>query len=246
MNALILAAGFGTRLKPWTDKHPKALVPVGGIPMLKRVIMRLKEEGFDNIAVNTHHFSDQIKDYLKNNDFGINIEISDETDGILDTGGGLLKASELFDNNQPILVHNVDILSDAPLSRLLALHAKAGHEVSLITSDRDSSRKLVFDDNGMLKGWHNIKSNEYKPAGFKSQSKYHESGFSGIYIVSPETINCLRDFSYDIESKAFPIMDFFLSKMHKIKIGEIKLDKLNLIDIGKPETLSQANAIFGL
>ena len=242
--AMILAAGFGTRLKPWTDSHPKALVPVGGIPMLKRVINKLISQGFDEIVINTHHFSDQVKNYLHNEKFDAVIKISDESDKILDTGGGVLKASEKFSPGGSILIHNVDILSDAPLNDILNMHEQSGRDVTLVTSRRVSSRKLIFDHRGNLKGWHNLKSGEYRPARFLPDPSYDESAFSGIYVVNENALKHLKKYSDEIDKKDFPVMDFFLANLNKIKIGEIKLQKLNLIDIGKPDTLRQADAMF--
>ena len=151
MRAMILAAGLGTRLKPWTLEHPKALVPVDGIPMLERVILKLKSQGFDEIVVNVHHFAGQITDFLDSKDFGIKISISDERGGLLDTGGGLVHARHLLEG-EPFLVHNVDILSNADLSALMHFHESEGNDVTLLTSDRKSSRKLLFDEDGSLKG----------------------------------------------------------------------------------------------
>lgn len=245
MNAFILAAGLGTRLKPWTLSHPKALVPVGGIPMLERVILNLREEGFDKIVINVHHFSAQILDFLSNKQWGVQIAVSDESKKLLDTGGGLLKASELFtDPDNPVLIHNVDILSDAHLKEIMRIHKESQNDISLITSTRNSTRRLVFDSCGCLKGWHNLSSGEFLPAGFSMAPDFHETAFSGIYIVEPKVFSSLRDFSTKISSDKFPIMDFFLSKTENINIGEIRLESLNLIDIGKPETLLEADKLF--
>ncbi|MDE6006839.1 MAG: NTP transferase domain-containing protein [Muribaculaceae bacterium] len=245
MKAFILAAGLGTRLKPWTDSHPKALVPVGGIPMLERVILRLRDNGFNDIVVNVHHFSDQIISFLANNDFGVTVRLSDESDRLLDTGGGLLKASELFGNDQgPVFVHNVDILSDAPLNDLMRQHKESGRDISLVTSPRDSSRKLIFGPDGTLEGWHNLITEEYRPAGIKPSPDSHESAFSGIYIMERNAISALGHFAEVSRIDKFPIMDFFLSAPPDINIGEIRLEALNLIDIGKPETLLKAESLF--
>ncbi|MDE6382409.1 MAG: NTP transferase domain-containing protein, partial [Muribaculaceae bacterium] len=120
MKAFILAAGLGTRLRPWTLEHPKALVPVGGVPMLERVILRMRDQGFDDITVNVHHFADQIVDFLNARDFGVAVHISDERERLLDTGGAILHASRfLAADPAPFLVHNVDILSDAPHASLM-------------------------------------------------------------------------------------------------------------------------------
>lgn len=245
MKAFILAAGLGTRLKPWTLTHPKALVPVGGIPMLERVICRLRDEGFDDITVNVHHFADQIITFLKENDFGVNITVSDETERLLDTGGALVAASEsLAKDDAPFLVHNVDILSDAPLGELMRLHVGSDRDISLLTSPRESSRKLLFDADGSLAGWHNLATGEFRPEGFVPRGDMAMHAFSGIYMVTPSVIRDLRKYSESIGSSKFPIMDYLLANPYKNNIGEIELESLNLIDIGKPETLSRAERIF--
>lgn len=245
MKAMILAAGFGTRLKPWTDFHPKALAKVGGVPMLKRVIDRLISEGYTEIAINMHHFAGQIKNYVRNNNFIVDIKLSDESDKILDTGGGVLKAaSDIFNYEEPFLVHNVDILSDAPLSQIMHLHKISGNDISLVTSNRDSNRKLVFDQNDMLCGWHDVMSDRFRPEGFVKQCDMHESAFSGIYVIGPKAFKFLKLYSLEIESEVFPIMDYFLWALNNINIGEIKFSNLNLIDIGKPETLDMADSLF--
>ena len=253
MNALILAAGFGTRLKPWTSEHPKALVPVGGEPMLKRVISRLVENGFDNIAVNIHHFGSQIIDFLDKEEFDANIIISDERAKILDTGGGLLAASRiLFKNNrESILVHNVDILSNADLKSLMEFHVREGNDITLLTSGRESSRKLAFTSEGELTGWHNLVSGELRPEKYvrlkerKETGNIEEHSFSGIYVVGERAVDSLCRYAETIGSDAFPIMDFFLHECKKeksrLKIREKYSSDLDLIDIGKPETLDAAN-----
>ena len=245
MKAFVLAAGLGTRLKPWTLSHPKALVPVGGIPMLGRVLTRLKDEGFVEVVGNVDLFSGQIVDFLLAHDFGLRVRVSDESGRLLDTGGGLLQAAKmLVDSGAPFLVHNVDILSDAPLAELMKIHRESGRDISLVTSGRESTRKLVFDTDGNLRGWHNLTTGEYKPEGFHPAPGDHEAAFSGIYIVGPSVKGQLAAYSGRIGDDRFPVMDFFLDAAKKNNIGEIKLDKLNLIDIGKPDTLRQAEGLF--
>lgn len=248
MKAMILAAGLGTRLRPWTLSHPKALVPVGGIPMLERVIGSLKSQGFDEIVVNIHHFGDQIIDFLTKKDFGIKIKVSDERGELLDTGGGILAAGEiLFSNdNTPFLVHNVDILSNADLEGLMKHHELTGNDVTLLTSDRESSRRLIFNDAGKLIGWHNLLSGEYRPEGFHPSVSNHDSAFSGIYVVGKKGWERIKEYSEKIGSPSFPIMDFFLSACGEGGIGEYKASDLHLIDIGKPASLKQADLEFYL
>ena len=192
MKAFILAAGLGTRLRPWTLEHPKALVPVGGMPMLERVILRMRDQGFDDITVNVHHFAGQIVDFLNTRDFGVSIHVSDERERLLDTGGAILHASRfLAADPAPFLVHNVDILSDAPLASLMQKHIGSGRDISLVTSERKSSRRLLFDADGTLAGWHSLATDEYRPEGFcrHAEDGLAENAFSGIYVVSANAVD---------------------------------------------------------
>lgn len=243
MKAMILAAGLGTRLKPWTLEHPKALVPVDGVSMLERVINKLKGEGFNDITVNVHHFSDQIIDFLRDNDFGITINISDETGRLLDTGGGILNASEYF-GNESVLVHNVDILSNTDLRGLMDTHGSESNDITLLTSNRDSSRKLIFDKDGKLCGWHNLNSGEYKPVNYVPKDGDVEEAFSGIYVIGPRAVEAMRRYSLENGSEAFPIMDFFLSFPPELKIGRVKVIDPVILDIGKPDALAIAPALL--
>ncbi len=242
MKAMILAAGLGTRLKPWTLEHPKAHVPVDGVPMLERVILKLKSQGFDEIVVNVHHFADQIIDFLAAHDFGVTVNVSDESPCLLDTGGGILHAGEYL-AGEPFLVHNVDILSDADLAGLMHSHLSQGDDVTLLTSGRESSRKLLFNDDGELRGWHNLSSGEYRPAGCENGVDLKEEAFSGIYVMSPSGLVALRSYSETTGRNVFPIMDFLLTLPDKIKIRRNYSADLKLIDIGKPDTLRQASGL---
>lgn len=243
MKAMLLAAGLGTRLRPWTLHHPKALVPVEGIPMLRRVMDKLISEGFDDLTVNVHHFASQIVDYLNENQFPAGIHISDESDSLLDTGGGILHASSTLGvDSEPFLVHNVDILSDADLSALMSAHKKSGAEITLLVSERESSRKLLFAPNGRLRGWHSS-SGEYRPLGFIPSDEDTAYAFSGIYVMNPSVFKAMKS-CYGKE--AFPIMDFFLSAAQDVDIRMYKADSLHLIDIGKPATLADAPRLLSM
>lgn len=240
MKAMILCAGLGTRLKPWTESHPKALVPVGRIPMLKRVYNRLSEQGFDEITVNVHHFADQIIEFLDNDEvMKGKVTVSDELEALLDTGGGILHAEKILGADpRPFLVHNVDILSNADLQSLMTEHIKSGRHITLLVSDRKSDRKLVFDQKMRLKGWLNLKTNQVKPAGLEVSETDTLMSFSGIYIMSPEVFELMKESGFE---GTFPIMDFFLSGIPQLRIGGEVQDGLDIIDIGKPDTLYRAN-----
>lgn len=241
MKAMILAAGLGTRLKPWTESHPKALVPVGGVPMLERVIVRLKEQGFTDMVVNIHHFGEQIIDFLASHEFGVNLEISDERGLLLDTGGALVKARSLLNGSEPVLIHNVDILSNADLGSVMTEHSAAGAGATLLVSDRDSSRKLVFDADLELSGWRNLNTGDIKVRRAIGGASGKEYAFSGIHVVSPSIIDEMAALYGD---KPFPVMDFYLNPDIKTSIKGFMEDGLELIDIGKPGTLARANSLF--
>lgn len=239
MKAMILAAGLGTRLRPWTLEHPKALVPVAGIPMLERVILKLRSNGFEEIVINVHHFADQIKSFLCKNDFGVKVTISDESDALLDTGGGIVNALPCLGGG-PVLVHNVDILSNADLAGLMLEHMTAGNDVTLLTSGRDSSRRLLFDEQGCLRGWHNLTTGEYRPEGGGHYDFCVQEAFSGIYVLSQSALNAMGAYAKEKNLNSFPIMDFFLTLPKDLKIRRVLVPALRLIDIGKPETLACA------
>ena len=242
MKAMILAAGLGTRLKPITDKIPKALVEVNGVPMLERVILNLKSRGFNRIVVNVHHFADQIKDFLYSRDYVIDIKISDETDKLLDTGGGIIRAYNLLfnDDASPVLIHNVDILSNADFQKLMNTNKGKGNADTLLVSDRESSRKLIFDREMKLLGWHNLKDNAYRWVG-PQENREKELAFSGIYVMTREGVDEMRRI---MGEGKYSVMDYFLNPEREIPIFGYEQKGLQLIDIGKPATLSQAREIF--
>ena len=236
MKAMIFAAGLGTRLKPLTDHMPKALVPVAGKPMLEHVIQKLIAFGCDEIVINVHHFADQIIDFVKEkNNFGITIHISDETDMLLDTGGGIKKAASFF--HEPFLIHNVDILSNVDLKSLYEYHLTNGNDATLLVSPRKTVRYLLFDERNRLCGWVNKDTLQTKPEGFIYQPEVQkEYAFSGIHIVSPTLFNYMSEHW----TGKFPIMDFYLQTCQEAQLGGYAKEDLQLIDIGKPETLAVA------
>jgi NDP-sugar pyrophosphorylase family protein len=222
--AMIFAAGLGTRLKPLTDTMPKALVRVGGQPLLWHVVQKLKGAGYERIVVNVHHFAQQIVDYLQENDnFGLDIRISDETEQLLETGGGIKKALPLFDPTEPILIHNVDILSNLDLT---ALPTDAP---LLVVSQRQTKRYLQFDETMRLVGWKNIETGEVKG---------HEGtplAFSGIHMFHPSLAPLLAEWP-----ERFPIMDFYLKVCADNMIQGYEAKDLRLLDVGKLDTLEAA------
>ena len=233
---MIFAAGLGTRLKPLTDHMPKALVPVAGKPMLEHVIGKLKAAGFDEVVINVHHFADQIIDFLKEKDnFGIRIWISDESEELLDTGGGIKKAAPYFD--EPFLVHNADILSNIDLKAMYNYHLTSSNDATLLVSPRKTVRNLLFDEGNRLQGWVNKDTMQTKPEGFVYHPEVQkEYAFGGIHVISPT----LFKYMGDGWTGKFSIMDFYLRTCHEAQLGGYVKEDLQLIDIGKPDTLAKA------
>ena len=222
---MIFAAGLGTRLKPLTDTMPKALVRVGGQPLLWHVVMKLKAAGYERIVINVHHFAQQIVDYIDaNHSFGLDIRISDESSQLLETGGGIKKALPLFDPAEPILIHNVDILSN------LDLNALPTDASLLVVSQRTTKRYLMFDEDMRLRGWTNIETGEVK--GEKADKLL---AFSGIHVFHPSLAPLLDEWP-----ERFPIMDFYLKACADHLIRGYEASDLRLLDVGKLDTLDKA------
>ncbi|SEG16719.1 Nucleotidyl transferase [Halpernia humi] len=236
MKALIFAAGKGTRLKPFTDSHPKALVEVNGVPLLERNIKYLKSFGINDFVINVHHFGNQIVDFLKINDnFGANISISEEKEELLETGGGLLFAQKYLENEENFLIMNADILTDLALDEFISDHLNNKNFVTLAVSDRKSSRKLLFNEAQILRGWLNVDSGEQKLAEFNKAFK--PMAFSGIHCVNSSIFNKIK------RRGKFSIMEEYLDLM-KTEIIKGLFHQANLIDVGKPESVKQAEKLF--
>lgn len=233
---MLFAAGLGTRLKPFTENHPKALAPVNGKPLLQRNIEYLKSYGVTEIVVNVFHFADQIIDFLnEHNNFGITIHISDERPEVLETGGGLVYAKHFFEDD--FLVMNVDILTDLNITEFIKAHQKFNAIVSLAVSDRDSSRKLLFDENNQLQGWRNLSTNEEILATNNSEN-LRELAFSGIHIIQPKLFN-----SINFKGK-FSIMKVYMELMKTDTILGFDHSGGILIDVGRPSSVLEAENIF--
>ena len=236
MKALIFAAGLGTRLKPLTDTMPKALVPIDGKPLLEHVILKLKAAGFNQLIINVHHFPDQIIEFLKSkNNFDLRIEISDERDKLLDTGGGVKKAKWFFDDGKPFLVHNVDILSNIDLQSLYQQHLETSPLATLVVSERDTFRYFLFDEEARLKGWINEKTGEVRPDHLTHTELYNKLAFSGIQVLSPDVYKLMDHFP-----DHFSIVDFYLRNAAQQKIKAYVPHALKMIDVGKLNVLTEA------
>lgn len=236
MKALIFAAGKGTRLKPFTDKHPKALAKVNGVPLLERNIRYLQGFGINDFVVNVHHFGDQIIDFLRSKEhFGASIEISDEREELLETGGGLVFARHLLDGEEDFLIMNADILTDLNIRDFIDYHRSKRDCATLAVSDRPSSRKLLFNEDMVLRGWLNTTTGEQRLAEFNKGFK--PLAFSGIHCVSPQIFNKIK------RTGKFSIMEEYLDLMQDEKIYGYRHDAV-IVDVGRPESVLEAEKIF--
>ena len=232
MQAMIFAAGKGTRLKPLTDVIPKALVPVDDVPLIQRVMQKIVDSGATRVVVNIHHHARQLENYLSLLQMkfpSVEILISDESGNLLDTGGGIKHARELFSEAPPtpVLIHNCDILSNVNLADFYASHQG---DATLLVSQRETQRYLCFDDDMRLVGWTNIATGEVK--GTKTDNLY---AFSGIHIMSQQLMKRMDNYP-DI----FPIMDFYLHECATADIRGCLKNDLRLLDVGKTDTLEKA------
>ena len=237
MKAMIFAAGLGTRFKPWTDNHPKALALVNNKSLLQRNIEYLQEYGIKEVVVNVHHFADQIIDAVKmNNGWGSHIIISDEREEVLETGGGLLKAKELLKSDEPFITLNADILTDLSISDLLSHHKKNNALITFGISNRTSSRNFLFDDKNRLCGWENNVTGEKKISIIKDHLK--PMAYSCVAVFDPAVFELIP------QQGKFSLTETYLSLAadHLILGYEHTGDRF--IDVGKPESVAKAELLF--
>ena len=237
MKAMIFAAGLGTRFKPWTDKHPKALAPVNGKSLLQRNVEWLQQYGITDLIVNVHHFPGQVMEAIeKNKGWGSNITVSNETGQLLETGGGLKKARSFFDTDQPFLTINVDILTNLNLDKLIRFHTQKQPLISFAVSDRKTSRYFLFDEGLRLCGWENTKTGERKIS--IKKDNLTQKAYSCVVVFQPEIFDLIKQ-----EGK-FSLVDVYLdlAAQHKILAYDHTGDKL--VDVGKPESVTVAEKMF--
>ena len=233
MEVFIPAAGLGTRLKPLTDSIPKALVEINGVTLLEMQLMKLAREGFNHFVINIHHFAGQITGFLnKNNNFGLKIDISDESRLLLDTGGGLKKALNLL-NEDNFLIHNVDIISGLDIKKFMEFHAGNGSIATLAVQKRESSRYFLFDEKGLLCGWENVKTGEKKVTR-KASGELERFAFSGIHAVDRNIRSLMPP------GEVFSIVDFYLSIAQEVQITYFEQKDAGFIDLGKIANLDEA------
>lgn len=235
---MIFAAGLGVRLRPLTDTKPKALVEINGVTLLELVINRLKKTGVNEIIINVHHFAGQIIDFLdKKQRFNIRIEISHENE-LLDTGGGLQKAGWFFDDGNPFLLHNVDVLTDLDYEALISSHLQSGALVTVAVRRRKTTRYFLFDQSQRLCGWESTDSGEIKMAR-KADGELQNLSFMGIHVISPKIFDLLT------EKAPFSIIDAYLRlAADEHKITACRADRARWIDLGKKEKLAEAERMF--
>lgn len=237
--ALVFAAGLGTRLRPLTDTMPKALVEVGGVPMLERVVRKIQAAGIDRFVVNAHHFAPKIEEFIAARDgFGSQVTVSIERDEPLETGGGIKKAEPLLEGG-PFLVHNADILSDVDLSWFLSCVRKEDLATLLVT-DIPADRYLLFDEGMRLVGWTNVRTGEVKsPYPDFDASKYRRLSFCGIHVISDAVFPLMKGWP-----AKFPITDFYLSVCAAERIRGVEAKGISVMDIGSPGKLEQARRLY--
>lgn len=232
MEAMIFAAGLGTRLRPLTNDRPKALVEVCGKTMLQHCIEMLIGNGATRIVINVHHFAEMMKTYIANLKYNIDIQISDESQLLLDTGGGLKKAVSLFSGREPVVIANVDILTNIDLRKMMQQHIDSKADATLAIRDRQSSRQLLFDADWQLGGWQNNKTGE---SIIVSQSQELKPfAFSGIHIISPSL------FSKFPADDVFPIIPHYLKLAESHKIIGYRHDSDYWFDAGSVEKIAEA------
>jgi MurNAc alpha-1-phosphate uridylyltransferase len=238
MKAMILAAGLGTRLKPFTDEHPKALVVINGKTLLQRNIEYLAKFGIKDVIINVHHFAKEIIELIKKNKgFGSKITFSDETNEVLETGGGIIKAAWYFEKEKdPFVVMNVDVLTDMNLGEMIAQHKKQNPLATLAVTLRNTSRYFLFDELDHLCGWRNVKTGEQKMS--RESEEIIQKAFSGIHIISPQIFSLMK------MTGKFSMVDVYLELAKAHVIAAFDHSNTKFIDVGKPQSIAKAEELF--
>ena len=244
--AMILAAGLGTRLKALTQDKPKALVPLNGKPLLQHCIENLIANGFHHIVINVHHFGEQIIDFVGCHQFDADIEISDERDLLMDTGGGIVKATPMFKDSKAVLVHNVDIISNVNFGEMSQQFLSTGDDAWLLTQDRETNRKLLFNTENQLIGWTNKAESKFKwvhpekdgPSTLRQAQgsgtcSYQEMAFSGLHFFRSDLFG-------EFEDKPQSVIDLYLNLAKTSRIISKPIQPDYWFDLGKPEQLLAA------
>ena len=237
MKAMIFSAGLGTRFKPWTDAHPKALALVNGKSLLQRNIEYLQQYGITEVVVNVHHFAEQVREAIdKNNGWGSRIIISDESAEVLETGGGLLKARHLLEGDEPFITLNVDILTNLDINKLLAFHQQHKPLISFGVTDRKTSRYFLFDETNRLCGWKNTQTEQQKIAIGKNDLQ--PKAYSCVVVFEPQVFSLIR------ERGKFSLTETYLDLAADNLILGFEHSGDKFIDVGKPESVAIAETLF--
>lgn len=236
MRALVLAAGLGTRLLPLTNDKPKALVEVAGKPLIAHVLERLWGSGIRFVVVNIHHFANRLQEYLDDYKLpGLEVHLSDEKGHLLDTGGAIMHARHLLDDGSPFLVHNVDIITNINLQKMISVHADGGHFATLAVRDRSTSRSLLVDGNDFLCGWRNNETGETRIC---YEAAYSDLAFSGVHILSSKVFETMKQ-------GRFSIIDYYLESASRgEKIHCHRHDEDYWLDLGRIEQLAEAEKLL--
>jgi MurNAc alpha-1-phosphate uridylyltransferase len=237
VRGMILAAGLGTRLKPWTDHHPKALALVNSKSLLQRNVEWLQSHGIRDVIVNVHHFADQIIHAIESNKgWGSHITISDEINEVLETGGGLKKAASYFKDETDFVLMNVDILTNLDLGAMITQHQSSKALATLATSNRETSRYFLFNENNELCGWRNVKTGEEKIR--RSENPLVQKAFSGVHVISTKLLPLMQ------QQGKFSMVDVYLSLAASQNIQSFDHSQSQFIDVGKPESVLEAETMF--
>lgn len=241
MKGMVFAAGLGTRLRPLTDSVPKALVELGGVAMLERVLTRMKSCGVGEAVVNVHHFAGKVVDFLReHDDFGMRLHISDESDMLLDTGGGVAAAADWLSGDEPVLLHNADIYTDVDFMEMLREHEASGADATLLTGRRTTSRYLLFDRDMRMHGWTDVRSGRVHPEGL-DVSGMESMAFGGVHIVSPGLVEDICRYAGDKGKRVFSITDYYIESCGGMYIkGWCQPAGTNWHDIGTLDKLRRA------
>jgi NDP-sugar pyrophosphorylase family protein len=241
MQAMIFSAGLGTRFKPWTDSHPKALALVNGKPLLQRNIEYLRQYGIKDVVVNVHHFADQVDAAIVENDgWGSNVLVSDEREVVLETGGGLLKAKDFFNQGQPFITCNADFLTDLNINKLVDCHNQHKSLITFGVTSRKSSRNLLFDKDYRLAGWKNNSTGETKIS-IATEAIVYELAYSCMVVFDYKIFELMKQYGF---SGKFSLIDVYLRLAPDFLIMGYNHTGDKLVDVGKPESVAVAEALF--
>lgn len=236
---MIFAAGLGTRMRPLTEHIPKALIPIKGKPLIEIVIRQLIGFGYDEVVVNVHYHAQQIIDFLAGQDnFGITIHISDESETLLDTGGGLVKAAKFLSGDHPVLVCNVDVLSDIDLADLRQAHIRHPQKpiATLAVRKRPSERYLLFDEENLLCGWQNTRTGETRIV--NNSPNFQQWAFSGIQIIDPKVLDLID------QKGVFSLIEVYLQLAKQYHIAAYDHTATHWIDVGQPQAIGKAEEML--